>query len=88
MATSYICISLGCVRGLRESRNWKEGDGLGSGRGLKTEVRTVSGLSHDFRKDLNGISDTLVAFCLFPQSLASRGWKGIPEPSFPSALLV
>ena len=86
-ATSYICLSLGCVRGLRGSGNWKEGDGLGSRRELKTELRTISGLSQDFRKDLN-FSETWVAFCVFLLSLASRGWKGIPEPSFPSAVLV
>lgn len=84
---------LGCVMGLRGS--WElegGGDGAGSRRELKAELKTVSGLSYNFRKggrkDFNGILEMSVAFYVFLLFLISKGQNGIPKALFSSAVLI
>lgn len=84
---------LGYVMGLRGS--WElegGGDGAGSRRELKAELKTVSGLSYNFRKgrrkDFNGISEMSVAFYVFFLSLISRGQNEVSKALFSSAVLI
>lgn len=90
---SYICISCAVSGDREEAGNWKEGgDGAGSRRELKASLKTVSGLSYNFRKggreDFTGISEVPVAFYAFLLSLVSGGQNGSPKALFSLAFLI